>query len=404
MNIRFGSTLIFSLLIAAVIAVVVVPFATSSATTQAELDAAQRESDRLRRQLQNATNKSNNLADEIARLDNLTRLNQLEIQDTQSQIQSTQALISQANNQIDEVNDKLDRLNQVITEKEKAVAARMKEAYKKSRSNSMASIFLSDNFQQAVRNVDYLARIEEEDNRLMQDMLESKANYSTQKDNLEKLKSERESLQAKLQQEYGHIASKQRELESTKSQQAYLLNETKNDQSRYAQLLAQNEARIASMRAILAGGLTSGQYLGYFRKGEVIGYEGATGCVTGPHLHFSIVRNGAFHNPWGYLGKTVNGVSYGYPHGNYGGTITQDYNGSYHNGIDTSRGQGSALVATADGEAYFHIPYGVAAIKSSSWCPSWAKPYVRSPQQEIWLRHADGTISLYAHVSGAVTK
>ncbi|MGF1495616.1 MAG: M23 family metallopeptidase [Elainellaceae cyanobacterium] len=38
-------------------------------------------------------------------------------------------------------------------------------------------------------------------------------------------------------------------------------------------------------------------------QGELIGYLGSTGRSTGPHLHYSVVRNGAAVDPLGYLGQ-----------------------------------------------------------------------------------------------------
>jgi murein DD-endopeptidase MepM/ murein hydrolase activator NlpD len=46
--------------------------------------------------------------------------------------------------------------------------------------------------------------------------------------------------------------------------------------------------------ARFARGLRAGQTV---RQKDVIGYVGTTGLSTGPHLHFSVTKNGAFVDP-----------------------------------------------------------------------------------------------------------
>ena len=37
------------------------------------------------------------------------------------------------------------------------------------------------------------------------------------------------------------------------------------------------------------------------KQGELIGYMGSTGVVTGTHLHFGIIKNGSYVNPANYM-------------------------------------------------------------------------------------------------------
>jgi murein DD-endopeptidase MepM/ murein hydrolase activator NlpD len=49
-----------------------------------------------------------------------------------------------------------------------------------------------------------------------------------------------------------------------------------------------------------AGGVGPGSTV---RKGDLVGYVGSTGRSTGPHLHFSVIANGEFVDPTGYLAQ-----------------------------------------------------------------------------------------------------
>jgi murein DD-endopeptidase MepM/ murein hydrolase activator NlpD len=44
----------------------------------------------------------------------------------------------------------------------------------------------------------------------------------------------------------------------------------------------------------IAQGIVSGRRV---QQGQVIGYVGATGRATGPHLHYEVLRNGTQINP-----------------------------------------------------------------------------------------------------------
>ena len=40
--------------------------------------------------------------------------------------------------------------------------------------------------------------------------------------------------------------------------------------------------------------VTTGQYV---KQGQIIGYVGATGIATGPHCHFTVIKNGTPIDP-----------------------------------------------------------------------------------------------------------
>ena len=108
-------------------------------------------------------------------------------------------------------------------------------------------------------------------------------------------------------------------------------------------------------------------------QGDVIGWEGNTGFVTGPHLHFEVRVNGAHTNPRDYLGITL-AQEYG------PASWTGWY--SFHSGIDlaSNEGYGAPIFAAATGEVIIQQYYG-------------------GYGNTIVIDHGDGLMTLYGHLS-----
>ncbi len=363
------------------------------------------EQQELRKKLNETKNQTRTLNEEVARLDNQVRLNELEVQDIQGQIQSTQAHIIQTNGQISDVNQKLSNLAQVMDQTQASANARLRQSYKNSRTSNIVSVLTAEDFQAMMRNLEYLKKAKEEDDRILAEMVTAKKNYESQKANLENLKNEKESLQKQLVEKNNSIQVKQDELSSNMEQRASLLSQSKNEESRYGRLLAGNEARVAAM-LYLSG--VNGQNLGYFNRGDLIAYAGGTGCSTGPHVHFGYYQSASNTrsdiNPW----PLIQSGAIGWP-GDSGSRIVTQWYGGAHNGLDIGVAENRPLYNAKAGNAKLKvIPKSV--INSQGWCGytndngQWVKVYAKTDQKEVWVYHNDGTMTVFAHVNGAVSK
>jgi septal ring factor EnvC (AmiA/AmiB activator) len=196
-----------------------------------------------------------------------------------------------------------------------------------------------------------------------------------QKVALDGQKSTLEVLKRQLDQLDQGLAAQQAE------QQELLANRT-NEAAYMAERIARAKA---AEDAILSGGnaiwgtFTEGASV---RQGDVIGLEGSTGFSTGCHTHFSVIRQGRWHDPeafWSVLRHPDGSIVQ--PFGMTDYARSGAYHGGIHNGVDFVQGCGHAVRAAADG----------VIIRDNRTDGSGFGHYVM-------IRHGDGLITLYGHL------
>jgi peptidoglycan hydrolase CwlO-like protein len=372
----------------------------SLAFTQQDYQNNLKQQDQLKAQINQTQGEEKTLSSQISQMDNQISLNERELSDTQGQIQSTQALLTQVNSNIDQVSLRLGNLNDSIGQIQAVADARIRDSYKKSRMPSMAAIVAATDFKEAMHNLAYVKTMQAQDNALLAQINDNRKNYSEQKDSLTQLKTQKEQLNSTLQNKEDAAKTQQKELETQKDGRATLLTQTKGQESLYQKLLSDAKAEANAMASAI---VNSGVQSRHVNRGDVIAFEGDTGCATGAHLHFSYrltpmssigatISSGHWINPAPYLdsGKIGKPIS-GYPakiSQSFGQTaIAGLYGPDGHPGIDIADAYGTPIMAAQS---------GMAVRWSDSGC---VLNGVQTDRGEgIIITGDDGTQTLYWHI------
>ena len=129
--------------------------------------------------------------------------------------------------------------------------------------------------------------------------------------------------------------------------------------------------------------------LGSVKKGDIIAYQGHTGCTTGSHLHFATYLNGTAVNPKTYLDSG----EFQWPLANP--KVTQWWGNVWspsippHNGIDMIEYEGAPVYAVADGI--------LTHSKDSSSCS-----ITGTVGQGVIIDHGNELMTIYWHVQDPV--
>ena len=299
-----------------------------------------RKQNELRQKILDAQNQANTLANQISYLENQIALTRLEIEETQDRL-------AQLKTDIKDVSGKLSNTKEELDYSQEVANSRIRQLYRQGFVQSTDVFLTSSSFNEYIVRRVYAQAIKEQDISLLEALKETKQEFTNQKNDLENKKAKEEDLNKKLEDKKGSLVSQD-------NNKQYLLGVTKNQEKNYQKLLAQVQTELESIARALGGGAVR---LGPVKKGEVIAFEGNTGCSTGTHLHWGVYVNGVAVNPRIY----INNGRLAWPEKGF--TITQEFGANFtwymqnfglpgHNAIDMTSGFSSPIYASADGIAY----------------------------------------------------
>src|SRR3989338_8952934 len=355
------------------------------------------EIEKIQGKLIELTQQRQTLSSEIQYMTYQINLAALKIQETEEKIIATQ-------NEIEILTSRIKNLDTTLNHLSKLLIKKVVVGYKSRAISFLDMLFDSSNANDLISRIKYLKTTQENNQKLLIQVQETKLNFEEQKNIREQKQVELSLLEKQLNRQKS-------DLDNQKAAKQKLLNVTQNDEKIYQRLLEQARAEYAAIKGIIAGAGTEVK-LREVKKGETVAsvISGASCNSSGGHLHFIVQDNGSVTNPFNYL-KSVDysncsgsgcGSSDGDSFNPSGGwdwplnpaiKLEQGYGStwatrntwagriySFHNGIDIN-GSSNNVLAVADGELY-----------RGSYAVGCTLPYVKLVHKE------SNIVTFYLHV------
>lgn len=343
----------------------------------------------LQKQLNDNLKKQNDLQNNIKKTQSQEKTLAIQIDLTNNEIALTELKIDETTNRIAQLaidvtntQGKLEQTQDDLDYKTKIANQRVKAVYEQGGLHPLERLLSSDGFNNYILLQKYADAIHDQDVKLITSLKDLKETYEEEKTQLSDQKKSQEDLKAQLD-------SQKAQLDSQKQQKSALLIATKNSEQVYQSLLTQVKL---DQQAIQAALFNLGTKLGPVKKGDIIAFQGNTGCSTGTHLHFGYLVGGKAIDPMPYL----NNGTLGWPEVNP--RITQPFgaNAAFYAQLGQPGGHPAIDMTVAFGAPIYAAKSGTAYLASDNGCPSLIPGTGKG--WGISIDHGDGTKTIYWHI------